>query len=563
MAHPFVDEISNIIDLGTSSVQVHRQQQAELLNLVSNLRADEQAFYDKINYNGKKITSARDLNLLIKDIDSNIKIGTLLPNGEVEKKLSKLYILSDNSKGDWTANQRKIMVRVMNKLIEDGMQYIDKKVVNSRAAATLLSDVRNRAIAAFQAGLVKNVKISPKKTIVDPSTISSYLLSEEELLGEESLNIKFNTIRGSQAARDFNYELNENRELIKLEIISEGNGKFVPLKNISEEMAAYLLSIAKDILESEDDQVLLQGDSLIATHDGPIPIGNAKLDILKQDTVNILKELIPSYSSAIDHFAPQIAIGRALPNIRGFLGEMRASLLMYTLFGEGAAMELISTGLQDKIRMSADGALQEAPIDFVVKSLNILYGFQVKNTISASYSWEGEMGASSFYLQRLQVHMTPEERDFYGAFSYNQPLTSDRVRGDWEDWELYGKVYQGFINNFNSTFADVFKSLAPNIIRLLTRTEGGNIGVFEEHDALTNNFFIMQDKIIAASDIVQALIDNKNVRMNFNMIASENIKNQWYYGKPNIINYNPDNTKIDYEVTLNYKTLFKSAYNLS
>jgi hypothetical protein len=71
---------------------------------------------------------------------------------------------------------------------------------------------------------------------------------------------------------------------------------------------------------------------------------------------------------------------------------------MYALFGESAAMELVSTGLQDKIRMSADGALQEAPIDFVVKSLNMLYGFQVKNTISASYSWEGEMGAGSFYL---------------------------------------------------------------------------------------------------------------------------------------------------------------------
>jgi hypothetical protein len=44
--------------------------------------------------------------------------------------------------------------------------------------------------------------------------------------------------------------------------------------------------------------------------------------------------------------------------------------------------------------------------------------------------------------------------------------------------------------------------LAPNIIRLLTRTEGGNVGIFEGHDALTNNFFIMQDKIITASDIV-------------------------------------------------------------
>lgn len=563
MAHPYVDQISNIIDLGTASVQVHKKQQEQLTLLVNNLRSAEQSFYDKINFNGQKIRSAKELNLLIKSIDKDMNIGSLLPNGEVETRLSQLYILSDTSKGDWSARQRTIMAKVMNKLIAEGMQYIDRKITSSKAAATVISDVRNRTIAALQAGLVKNVLISPKKTIVDPVTISSYLLSDEELLGEESLNIKMNTIRGSQAARDFNYKLNENRELIEVQVLTEGNGKFIPLKNISEEMASYLLEIAKDLLTSEEDRVLLQGDTLLAAQEGPIPIGNAKLETLKQDTVNILKEMMPSYSAAIDHFAPQIAIGRALPNVRGFLGEMRASLLMYTLFGQDAAMRLVSTGLQDKIRMSKDGTLQEAPLDFVVQSLNELYGFQVKNTISTSYSWEGEMGAGSFYLQRLQEKMTPEERAFYGAFSYNQPLDESRVKDDWEDWQLYKGIYQQFTNNFESTFVGVFESLAPNIIRLLTQTEGGNIGIFEGQNTLTNNFFIMQDKIIAASDIVQALIDSKNVRMNFGMIASENEKDQWYYGKPNIINYNPDNTKIDYEITLNYKTLFKSAYNLS
>jgi len=63
--------------------------------------------------------------------------------------------------------------------------------------ATLLSDVRNRIIAAIQAGLVHNVNISEYKTIVDPSTISSYLLNDQELLGFDSLNVAFNTIRGS------------------------------------------------------------------------------------------------------------------------------------------------------------------------------------------------------------------------------------------------------------------------------------------------------------------------------------------------------------------------------
>jgi len=51
--------------------------------------------------------------------------------------------------------------------------------------------------------------------------------------------------------------------------------------------------------------------------------------------------------------------------------------------------------------MTADGQLQEAPIDFVVKALNEMYGIQVKNTVDVSYTWEGEMSASSFYVQRL------------------------------------------------------------------------------------------------------------------------------------------------------------------
>lgn len=567
MSHPFIDEIDNIIDLGTASVKIHKKQQEQLINLINNLRSAEKSFYSKINFKGQKVHSAAELNALIKTIDNDMKIKTLLPRGEVEARLSQIYILSDSSKEDWSSHQREIMAKVLNVLLKEGLNEIDTKVTDSRAQATLLSDVRNRIIAAIQAGLMKQVTISDKKTIVDPATISSYMINEPEVLGIESLNISFGSIRGSQAARDFEWPANVQRDQIMntVTIRTKSDGKFIPLKNISNELAAYLLNIAEDVLTTPEDIAFLKGDTITVASTGPIPIGNEKsLDRLKQNVVNILKEIIPSYSSAIDHFAPQIAIGRALPNVRGFLGEMRASLLMYTLFGEDATTKLVSTGLQDKIRMSADGALQEAPLDFVVKSLNILYGFQVKNTINSSYSWEGEMSAGSFYLQRLQEHMTPEERAFYGAFSYNQPLDESRVRGDWNDWEFYREsIYSKFTSNFESTFVDVFKSLAPNIIRLLTQTEGDNIGIFSEQDALTNNFFIMQDKIIAASDIAQALLDNKNVRMNFNMIASENEKKQWYYGKPNIISYNANDTKIDYEITLNYKTLFKSAYTTS
>ena len=255
MAHPFIDEINNIVDLGTASVKIHKKQQEQLINLINNLRSAEKSFYSKINFKGQKVHSTAELNALIKTIDNDMKIGTLLPKGEVEARLSKIYILSDSSKEDWSSHQREIMARVLNVLLKEGLDEIDKKVTNSRAQATLLSDVRNRIIAAIQAGLTKHVTLSDKKTIVDPATISSYMLNKTEVLGVESLNIAFGTIRGSQAARDFEWPAGTTRDQIMntVTIRTKSDGKFIPLKNISDELATYLLNIAEEVLTTPED----------------------------------------------------------------------------------------------------------------------------------------------------------------------------------------------------------------------------------------------------------------------------------------------------------------------
>ena len=561
MAHPFLDEITNIVDMGISSVSTHKVEMAQLQALASNLRAQEQSFYSLINFNGQTVHSCADLNRIIQDIDHTFRTGTLLPRGEVEGMLSQKYKLSDNTKSTLSENQKQVITEVLNKLIESGMQYVDRTMTSSRSKATQLSYVKDRLFAAIQMGISHTAIISPKKAILDPVTISPFLLEPTEL-DYAQLNIQSNTIRGSQAASDFEYVLNADKTMItQITIKSTGTGKFIPLDKMGQELADYLLSIAAQVIGKDRYEVIMQGDTLLVGNIGPIPIGSANIDQLKADTVEIIKQLVPQYSHVVDRFASQIAIGRSLSNIRGFLGEMRASLLMYALFGESATAQLQSTGLLDKIRMTADGQLQEAPIDFVVKALNEMYGIQVKNTVDVSYTWEGEMSASSFYVQRLQVPLTAGESKFYAAFSYNQPLDSKEVRGDYADWDLYRRVtYPSFQNAFASAFAPVFKSLAPNIIRLSTQTGGDNVGIFSGSTSLTNNFFIMQDKIIAASDVVQALINEQNIRANFGMTAGTN--ELWAYGKPPI-GGNADSTKIDYSVTLNYKTLFKSAYNMS
>ena len=88
MAHPFLDEITNIVDMGVSSVSTHKVEMAQLQALANNLRAQEQAFYSLINFNGQQVHSCADLNRIIKDIDHTFRIGTLLPRGEVEGILS-------------------------------------------------------------------------------------------------------------------------------------------------------------------------------------------------------------------------------------------------------------------------------------------------------------------------------------------------------------------------------------------------------------------------------------------------------------------------------------------
>ena len=560
MGHPFIDEIKNIVDLGISSVTTHKIEMTQLQEFANDLRTQEESFYSLINFNGQKIRSCADLNRVIQDIDQTFRTGTLLPRGEVESLLSQKYKLSDNTKNTLSDNQKRIITATINQLIEIGKTHVDMTMTKSRAKATQLSYVKDRLFAALQMGIAHSMTVSPQKTIVDPITISPFLLEQTEL-DYARLEIKSNTIRGSQAASDFEYTLSEDKtEISTITIKSSGTGKFIPLDKMSQELADYLLSIASQVLKAEDYAVLVSKDTLSVTNNGPIPIGSANIDQLKKDTIEIIKGLTPQYAHVIDKFASQIAIGRSLSNVRGFLGEMRASLLMYTLFGDSAA-QLQSTGLLDKIRMTPDGKPQEAPIDFVVKALNEMYGIQVKNTVDVSYTWEDELSASSFYTQRLQVPLTSGEANFYAAFSYNQPLDSKEVSGDWADWELYRHtIYPSFQNAFGSVFAGVFKSLAPNIIRLSTQTSGDNVGIFAGQTGLTNNFFIMQDKIIAASDIVQALINDQNIRASFGMTAGTN--NLWSYGK-SPLGGSPNATKIDYSVTLNYKTLFKSAYNMS
>lgn len=558
----YIEEVEKIIDSGAAAVLQHQQDLNTLDGIIASLQAAEQSFYSQIQIGN--IHSAADLNRLIQTLDSQASIGSLLPNGVVEEKLSQKYNLQDTS-SKMGEEERDVIRAVMNKLLEKGLPLITRKVTDARARATVLADVKQKVFAALQMGI--NVTVSDKTALVDINYIQPSLSSAaaNELLGYTNLDIKLNSIRGSMGKTDFDFTYKEgSRELATLSIKEDST-----LDNLGVELRQYLLSIAPDVLGPEYKAIIGAHEVSILGGENKIALGNVTIEELKQDTINIVKAIIPQHSSAISHFADQIAINRSISGIRGFLGELRASLLMVELFGNSAGYQLVSTGLVDKIRLTENGQLQEAPLDFVVKSLNELFGIQVKNTADISYSWSGEMSAASFYLQRLQVNMSEEEKRFFGAYSYNKPLPNDEVTSDWEDWRIYSReIYGRFQNMFSSNFTNVFKSLVGNIIRLSTSTSGENMGIFSGETSMTNNFFIMKDKIIAASDIMIAARDaitskTGGIRSSFVMNAGDG--SVWKYGSPSpsSTSYSANITTIDYDVTLKYKTLAKSAYNLS
>ena len=556
-----IEQIQDIIQSGAAAVLEHKQNMATLDAFINSLKAQEQSFYNKIQ--GKQISSARDLNLFIQELDFNKGLNQLLPGGEVERLLAEKYDLGDTSTKNMSDAERNLIREVINRLVAKGLPLIKRQVVNTKARATILADVKQKLYAALQMGI--NVTVSDKTAIVDTTYISPLLskAAADELLGYVNLNIKLNSIKGSQAKHDFK-ETIANGQLVEVVIKEESN-----LDGLNLELRQYLLSIAPDVL-GPDYKVIVNANGFTVNDEGSIkPLGSVTISQLKQDTLDIINKAIPISNNIISHFADQIAINRSISGIRGFLGELRASLLMTEIFGQNEAYKLVSTGLIDKIRLTKDGQLQEAPLDFVIKALNTLYGIQVKNTIDTSYSWEGEMSAASFYLQRLQVSMSPAERAFFGAFSYNKPLPAGEVKDDWNDWNLYrGKIYPQFEQLFSSNFSNTYKTLVGNIIRLSTQTSGDNAGIFSGETSLTNNFFIMNNKIIAASDIMIAVQNAINgnesgVKATFKMNAGDGPI--WQYGSPEPSNtsYTANNTTIDYNVTLKYKTLAKSAYNLS
>ena len=221
----------------------------------------------------------------------------------------------------------------------------------------------------------------------------------------------------------------------------------------------------------------------------------------------------------------RISVNRSAASIKGFFGELYALGVLQHLYGNQAAA--LPTG---SIRKNSSG--QQIPIDIVLQWGLQQFNFQVKNyqIKDNSITLSGVSSALNFIDNRLKMTGTAADilKEFFASYQYNQPFTGSLA-------EYYAKsvmpvpeydatVYQKFYSIFNSIKYN-FDQFAHNVFKIQDVFSADSGGLFKNEQAYFNHFFIVQERVVPASDIIQQIINglkNHAPVTSYTLLATKN-----------------------------------------
>lgn len=542
-------------------------------------QAKEQRFYDKITMvdpvTKQPITNIEQLNDLILHLDKIYNLGALLPSGsinggEVERRLSQKYNLKLRGKNKFTRTEQASIKNRLQALANEAFNMIagDQKIIQgiTKAAEKQLWP----QILAYMGAIQVNAGIMTLfiSTSWESSNIGGVKDIYEDLLnGKEVEAIRMKTFgenvvgsgrTGKRGGFDFirdHNDLKQTQDIIGIEINPD-------LNKLSDRAFSdfYEFAIREGLLESNIE--LNSKNSLGAGTKSPMDVSpeewrkdvfQAVREALVLDEImpaNELEAILEQY-----HVADEIALGRSLNNLRGFMGELRAIIIVHLLFptGNNALLGTAKVMLENSVHR------EDAPIDVMVTLLQEAFGIQVKNISDLeSYSWGNFREASgmtvpNFYAERLQSGMDGSETNFFGAYVYNQPVSNYP--------NPYEAVYGGFQSTFNSVFTPVYQKLALYIIRQTTKIKSSNNPLLS--GTLTNDFFFMNNKIVPASSFMTAMSNGSDmITSSFTLVPAP--KPGYYRSaakQPADYGSYANQASIRYSIDVQFSRLLTSAYN--
>ena len=523
-------------------------------------------------FTDEPIRNIQDLNRLIKqfDTDLNYNFQAMLPQGAIEQKLSEKYNLSLNVRNKFSETEQARVRERLNTLANEALQIIVSNI--DQFSEKLDQYVLNSLIYAMGGLNISNGEftIFTNDKRIDRINANVYDLFNINKMpkGINVVNIAANILGKGNVKQRSGTTLYRNKDNIPISI------------DINPDFNAFSPKAFEDLYKWAESQELLEARASTSNKMGtgtlsPMDVSPQEFE---QDVFNAVSELLGGRYAGLlirdsngefhelynkYNIRNEIALGRQLSNVRGFLGELRAILIIDAMFPNGGG-HLMGTA---KVQLaSATKGGESAPIDLLVDLLNtigIQVGFQVKNTSElSSYSWgnrrsKNGMAIPTFYAERLQEALTEEERNFFGAFVYNQPVPEE----DQDDWYA-NNVYSKFEPKFNE-FYQVYKKLALYIIRQETEISSSNNPLLSGR--LTNDFFIMNDKIVPASSLFQAMNDENNnlIKSTFNIDTNSTGFYDPIVPMPHSYSGYATQALVSYEIEVKYTALLQSAYNMS
>lgn len=210
-------------------------------------------------------------------------------------------------------------------------------------------------------------------------------------------------------------------------------------------------------------------------------------------------ELRALVETELNTYSGNYDLNKSEASIKGFLGEVHTTVFLKYLFPNA---EIRATG---NLRTLAKR--EEIPIDVVMNGV----GFQIKNysilrgaarfTNSLVQKENSGMGMSNFVTRRLRAEEDIAKIliDFFGAYQYNQPIEGVASEGFKDTYNKFGSSINGV--------KSVFDNYIDNILKVSDVFGTGNDTVFGDEDLYFNTFFVIADKIVPSSAILQSIIN--------------------------------------------------------
>lgn len=572
--HPNQDRIVAILGAAQpNSNLLSKAEEATHYNISAQLQREAKLYASLRNpLTQAPITNIKQLNELIHllDADPEYGFGALLPNaaGGVEEYLSHKYNLRLVESSRFSEEEQEavknyieqnLALPAIDLLRDKGFDFVsnyENQILSAIIAAMGYINITNGDFHIFSSG-------------------GEYRSARSDFLGISSTQPI--TPDGSKAGTiRFMYNILKNKEGgIKINLdytidgIAAGFKIEGDLNKLTDATRRALLDWASNIKDVNLLDPSRKSKAPLNPGGGTKAPGSVSPEEWKKDVYEAVNKCLGSkYSSLMQldssevdslfnkyNIGTEIALGRQLVNLRGFLGELRG-ILMLDAICPGASSKLTGTSKVDlTTKLSRKG--QSAPVDLLVSLIDGLnIGIQIKNTSDLeSYTWGNYrsskgMPITSFYAERLQENITNEERDFFGAYVYNQPINNSTYQ------EIYG-AFQGVFE----LFYWVYQKLALYIIRQETEIAGSNDSLL--NGTLKNDFFIMNDSIVPTSALYQAMNDSSSL---INSSFEFSTSSTGYYSPQNPIPSNYMNYAaqllITYSIELQYAKLLQSAYNM-